>query len=249
VLLRRLPRDSPIHRLWAGTKLIALTLLTIATLFNPAWPQLAATAAVTVLSVGAAHVPRNAVPRLPPWYWATLLVGLGFAYLGHGVEQYLSLLLLSALFMVLSAVVAWTTSLDDVAPALRALGAPFRRIGLPVDEWALTAALCVRSLPLVLTELRTVVAARRLRPAQGRLAAALLLGIVGDVGAAAMAAAIRRAADMGEAMTARGGSAAASRGSGSGGRGNRFRWADAVALLVVVAACVLPPLIVHLAHR
>jgi energy-coupling factor transport system permease protein len=235
VLLRRLPHDSAMHRLWAGTKFIALALLTVATLLNPSWAQLLAITVVVGLAVIVARVPRSAVPRLPIWFWLITLAGLGFAALGHGTAHYLQLICLSALFMILSAVLAWTTALDEIAPALRTLGAPLRRVGVPIDEWAITTALCVRSLPLLLDECRTLLAARRLRRQQPLRPGVALTSLL-DLLTAAMAVTIRRAADMGDAITVRGGTRLAA-------RPVRLSWRDAVALGVVVAACVVPSVV------
>jgi energy-coupling factor transport system ATP-binding protein len=234
VILRRLPREGLMHRMWVGTKLAVLALLTVATLLDPSWAQLAATALVVLLAVITARVPRSAVPRFPWWFWLTLAVGLAVAAVGNGTAQYVQLVCLSTLFMVLSAVVAWTTDLGDLAPAVRMLGAPLRRVRLPVDEWALTTALCVRSVPLIIDECRTSIAARRLRPrVRGVRPEAWARSLV-DLLTAMMAVTIRRATDMGEAIRVRGGDAKPP------GRPIRVSWTDAVTVVVVAAACAAP---------
>jgi energy-coupling factor transport system permease protein len=234
VVLRRLPRETLVHRLSVGTKLATLAALTVATALNPRWSQIAATAAVAALAVLAARVPRTAVPRLPVWFWVTMLAGFGLSALGHGAGRFLQLVALSTLFVALSAVATWTTSLDEVAPALATFGAPLRRIGIPVDEWAVTTALSVRSLPLLVDEMRVMMAARRLRLPAGPRRVRELPGALVDLSTAAMAVTIRRATDMGEAITARGGGRRLASGRG------RFARRDALALVVVVAACILP---------
>jgi energy-coupling factor transporter ATP-binding protein EcfA2/energy-coupling factor transporter transmembrane protein EcfT len=231
VILRRLPREGLMHRMWVGTKLAVLVLLTVATLLHPSWAQLAATALVVLLAVISARVPRSAVPRFPWWFWLTLAVGLAVAAVGNGTAHYLQLVCLSTLFMVLSAVVAWTTDLGDLAPAVRMLGAPLRRVRLPVDEWAMTTALCVRSLPLIIDECRTSIAARRLRPGVRAIRPEAWAHSLIDLLTAMMAVTIRRATDMGEAITVRGGDA---------GRPIRVSWTDAVTVVVVAAACAAP---------
>jgi energy-coupling factor transport system permease protein len=112
------------------------------------------------------------------------------------------------------------------------LGRPLRALRLPVDEWAVTMALCVRSLPLLVEELRTLVAARRLRPpyltADGkrdRIVDAV------DLCAASLVVALRRADEMGDAIRARGGTANFSaRAVGPARR-------DAVALTLAAMVC------------
>jgi energy-coupling factor transport system permease protein len=231
-MFSRLPGDSPLQRIWVGTKLASLAMLTVAVLFNPAWTQVVSVAAVTAIAVLAARVPRSAVPRLPMWYWIPLLVGLGLAFVGHGARHYLNLIALTVLFTVMSALVVWTTSMHDLAPALGRLGRPLARLGLPVAEWAAVTALAVRCLPLLLQEFRTLLAARRQRRLDRR--ANELLGSLVDVLTAAMVVTIRRASDLGAAVTARGGDPSPNHDGPRPGRG------DAVTLLIVTVACVLP---------
>jgi energy-coupling factor transport system permease protein len=112
--------------------------------------------------------------------------------------------------------------------------APFRLVRVPVDEAAVAVALCVRSLPLLVDEMRTLVAARRLRPAlprPGRTTMQRWLDEPVDLLVAALAVSMRRAGELAEAITARGGTGLIA------ARTGRPRWADAVALLVVGAAC------------
>lgn len=107
VLLRRLPHDSSVHRLWIGTKLFALLALTVATGLNTGWAQLLAVAGIVALTLVAARVPWRARPRLPTWFWATMALGLVLAGLGGGADRFLRLLGFTLLFMVLSLVIAW----------------------------------------------------------------------------------------------------------------------------------------------
>jgi energy-coupling factor transport system permease protein len=208
VVFKLLPGTSVLHRMWVGTKLVSLTLLNFAVLLNPTWAQLLAAVVVTVAAIVAARVPWSAVPRLPWWFCATLLIGLGVAALGHGLAHYLQLVALSSVFSILSVVIVWTTTMDDLAAALASLTKPLRRLGLPADEWVVTTALTVRSLPLLVEECRVLIAARRLRPRPARSRVENMPSEVVDLLTTAMASALRRSSDIGEAMTARGGAAA-----------------------------------------
>ena len=60
--------------------------------------------------------------------------------------------------------VSWTTNTADIAPALAKLGRPLKFFRLPVDDWAATTALALRSFPLLVDEFRVLFAARKLRP-------------------------------------------------------------------------------------
>jgi energy-coupling factor transport system permease protein len=236
VLLKRLPGNSLMHRLWAGTKLLGLAILTIAVLLRPSWGMIIALGVVTVVVVIAARVPRSAVPRMPGWFWLSVLIGLALSWFGGNLESSLQVLALTAAFIVLSAVVTWTTALEDLAPAVATLGTPLRWVRVPVEEWAVTTVLCIRSLPLLVEELRVLFAARRLRGRSGRRRAASAVEGLIDVLTAATASTIRRANDLGAALAARGGAMRLN------ARRVRIGWTDVVAL-VVVAGCSAVPFI------
>lgn len=234
VLFRQLPVQGPMHRVWIGTKLVGLAALTVAVLLNPSWSQLSALAALCLLSVVAARVPLNAWPRIPLWFWLVIGAGLALAQAGGGGAQYLTVMALTALFLVLTAVVMWTSAMEDLAPALSVFARPLRPLRVPVDEWAAATALCVRSLPLVVDEMRTVVAVRRQRPASRATRPSALVRSAVDLLTVVMAVALRRASDMGEAITARGG------GGQLGAHPVRVGWRDAFGLAVIAAACLVP---------
>jgi energy-coupling factor transport system permease protein len=237
VLMSRLPGDSPLHRVWIGTKIVALALLTVELLIDPGWARVVSLAALLALAVIAGRVPRNAVPRIPLWFWAIVLIGLLLSLSGNGAAHYLRLLALSMTFTGLSLVVAWTSDPADVVSAVVTLGGPLRRLRLPVEEWAIVCGLAVRILPLLVDECRTLLAARRMRGGSGeRRPAAVLAGLV-DLVSAAMSSAVRRGMDLGAAITARGGVGASPAGGPRPGR------QDVVALAIVVVVCILPSVV------
>ena len=102
----------------------------------------------------AGHLPHLSVGR----------VTLGFG----GLDAYCRFVGVSVALLLAAALVGWTTPLGEIAPAVSRLLGPLRWIRVPVDEAAVAVALCVRSLPLLVDEMRTLVAARRLRPAPPR---------------------------------------------------------------------------------
>jgi energy-coupling factor transport system permease protein len=126
-----------------------------------------------------------------------------------------------------------------------------RKLRVPVDELAATVALCVRCLPLLLDEMRTLLAARRLRPthvagaaedvlradapvhhtSKARRTAQRVLAEPADLLGAVLAVSMRRAGELGEALTARGGVT-----TGVGTRPGPGL-SDVVAGLVVAATC------------
>lgn len=236
VLLRQLPGPSTVHGLWAGTKLVCLLLFTIVMLSCPGWAAALGGTALVVAAARATRIPASAVPRLPGWAWAFLALGAGTSFLGHGLGLYMQSMLITLALLGFGAIVAWTTPVADIAPAVARLAGPLRAIGVPVHEWALVLGLCLRSLPLVLEEFRILLAARRLRrrPAErGLRALGAMASELVDLLTATTAVSIRRAAELGRAITIRGGTPAA---RSAGSRPGR---ADYACLSVVVAACVL----------
>lgn len=169
--LRYVPGSSPLHRMWAGTKLVALTLLSIALLLWPTWRSLVVGGAVLVVAFLAARLPRGISPKLPKWIFA--LLGVGFlvalfaggppiVHVGRwhfgvgGVEAWARLLLLTFEILGATALLGWTTPLADLSPALGRLIGPLRRVKVPVDELVGAIALSIRCLPLLLEEVRVL---------------------------------------------------------------------------------------------
>ncbi|MFT4126823.1 MAG: energy-coupling factor transporter transmembrane protein EcfT [Gordonia sp. (in: high G+C Gram-positive bacteria)] len=235
VPLRQVPGDSVIHRLWAGTKLLILLILGVMTWVLPSWPALGMVAAIVVITVLMAGIPLGAIPRPPWWFWGLLGIGLA-ANAAFGPEAmivFARAIMVGLVLVASSILVIWTTPLAEIAPAIAVLLRPLRLLRLPVDEWAVSVALCLRGLPLLIEELRLLRAAHRLRPTapadSGHPAAEM--GII-DVVVAAMSSALRRAEEMAEAITARGGTGRLT------AYPSRPGWTDAVVLTVVVVACI-----------
>ncbi|MGH1524479.1 CbiQ family ECF transporter T component [Leifsonia sp. L25] len=205
VMLRILPRRSPLHRTWAGTKVIALTVLTIPGVMFPTWTTLGILLAVTLAGFAAARATPAAVPRLPRTVWALLAVTGVLAWIGGGLAAFLISLGLTATLTFLAVVITWTTPLAELAPALAVLWSPLRRIGVPVNEWSLTTALAARAVPLFFEEVRVLLAARRLRGGNRVSGIRSARDALVDVLTAVLAAAQRRANDFGRTMTLRGG--------------------------------------------
>jgi energy-coupling factor transport system permease protein len=105
--------------------------------------------------------------------------------------------------------VSWTTNIAEIAPAVATLGRPLRALRIPVDEWAVALALALRAFPMLIDEFRVLYAARRLRPRQvprSRMARRKRWALeLIDLIATAITVTLRRADEMGDAITARGG--------------------------------------------
>jgi len=224
VLLRPVPGDSAVHRLWAGSKLLMVAGIGVLMTFYPGWVPIAAVGLLVLVAGRIARIPRGVLPSIPGWLWILLFFGgltatfaggspvidVGSLHLGlGGLLNFLRITALSIVLLGLGAMVSWTTNVAEIAPAVATLGRPLRALRIPVDEWAVTLALALRAFPMLIEEFRVLYAARRLRPKdvahtrRGRVRS-IWLEII-DLLAAAITVALRRADEMGDAITARGG--------------------------------------------
>ena len=250
VLLRPVPGRSVVHELWAGTKLIVVAGIGVLLTYYPGWIPIGLVAALVLVTAWLARVPWGALPSVPYWLWIVLFLGgataafaggaphltVGAVTVGFGgVLNFLRLTLLATVLLGLGALVSWTTNVAEVAPAISKLGRPLKAMRIPIEDWAVTIALALRAFPMLIEEFRVLFAARRLRPRdpvitgrerRHRWAAELV-----DLLAAAITVALRRADEMGDAITARGGAGQLS------ALPSRPKWADAVALAIVLAIC------------
>ena len=156
-------------------------------------------------------------------------IGLG------GLLKFLRITALSIVLLALGGMVSWTTNVAEIAPAVAKLGRPLRPLRVPVDEWAVALALALRAFPMLIDEFRMLYAARSLRPkavlTRRRDRRRRWALEVVDLIAAAVIVALRRADEMGDAITARGGAGQIS----AAPSGPKLR--DWVALAIVVAVC------------
>jgi energy-coupling factor transport system permease protein len=250
VLLRPVPGRTLIHDLWAGTKLLVVFGISVLLTFYPGWVPIGAVGALVLTAVWMAHIPRGALPSVPRWVWILVAFGALTAALGGGAPivhlgsvaigfggllNFLRITALSIALLGLGAMVSWTTNVAEIAPAVATLGRPLRWLRIPVDEWAVALALALRAFPMLIDEFRVLYASRRLRPrqkprtrrARRRSWAAELI----DMLTAAITVALRRADEMGDAITARGGTGQIS------AVPSRPKVADWVTLVIVVAVC------------
>lgn len=248
-LLREVKVDSAVHRLWAGTKILVVAGLSVTLSYFPTWGAIGLATAMLLAAVLVARIPAGAWPRPPRWFWIVLLVSgalasgaggsphvmvdgvkLGFG----GLDAYAKFVAVGVLLLLAAMVLGWTTPLGEIAPAVARLMAPLRLIRVPVDELATAVALCVRSLPLLVGEMRTLLAARRLRPAPERPGRSQLerwLDEIVDLMVTAMAVSVRRAGELAEAITARGGTGRIA------ARTRRPGASDALALAIAAGIC------------
>ncbi|MFV8163619.1 energy-coupling factor transporter transmembrane component T family protein [Mycobacterium sp. 134] len=250
VLLRPVPGDTVIHRLWAGTKLLAVAGIGLLLTFYPGWVPIAAVAVLVLVTARLAHIPRGVLPSIPFFLWILVALGGALAALAGGspvidigsvqvglggLLNYLRVTALAIVLLGLGALVSWTTNVADVAPAVATLGRPLRLFRIPVHDWAVTIALALRAFPMLIDEFRTLYAAHRLRPVEPaetfRARRKQRVSNLVDLLAAAVTVALRRGDEMGDAITARGGAGQISAAP------SRPRSRDWIAFAILVLVC------------
>ncbi len=250
VLLRPVPGRSAIHELWAGSKLIVVFAISVLLIFYPGWAPIGLLAALVLVAARVARIPRGALPSVPRGLWILLsIVGITAVLAGGspviqmgtvsiglgGLLNFLRITAMSIVLLGLGAMVSWTTNVAEIAPAVATLGRPLRLVRIPVDEWAVALALALRTFPMLIDEFRVLHAARRLRPKQAvrtvRTRLRRLMTEMIDLIVAVMTVTLRRADEMGDAITARGGTGQISAAP------SRPKKADWVALSITFAFC------------
>src|SRR5216110_839434 len=81
VLLRPVPGRTPVHELWAGTKLLVVAGVGVLLALYPGWVPIAVVAVLVLLTAWLARVPWGALPSAPVWLWIVLLIGAAIAAL------------------------------------------------------------------------------------------------------------------------------------------------------------------------
>nr|WP_269142763.1 energy-coupling factor transporter transmembrane protein EcfT [Mycobacterium malmoense] len=245
-----MPGHSAIHQLWAGTKLIVAFGISVLLTLYPEWLTIGLVATLVLAGAWVAHIPRGVLPSPPRWLWILLAVVGGTAILAGGGPQiqvgtvslglgglleFLRLTALSIVLLGMGALVSWTTNVAEIAPAVATLGRRLRPLRIPVDDWSVALALALRTFPMLIDEFRVLYAARRLRPKQTpRTRGARLRWLAADVIdliVAVVTVTLRRADEMGDAITARGGTGQISAAP------SRPKRADWVALSIVSVVC------------
>lgn len=262
MLLVPVPGSSAIHNLWAGTKLLVVFGVSVLLTFYPGWVTIGLVAALLGAAVRIARIPRGALPTVPRWLWVLLALGfvtaalaggdptvpVGGLHIGlGGALNFLRITALSIVLLGLGAMVSWTTNVAEIAPALATLGRPLKPLRFPIDEWAVALALALRAFPMLIDEFQVLYAARMLRPNRipsGRRARVRQQSrSMIDLMAAAIVVTLRRADEMGDAITARGGIGQL---SASPARPKLADWLSlAIALSAGVTAVAIETLILH----
>ncbi|MGW0178539.1 energy-coupling factor transporter transmembrane component T family protein [Nocardia sp. NPDC003345] len=191
-----LARNSPVHRIPAGVKLVLLLVgIVAATLFVRSPAQLGVVAVVVAGLFALARIPwRTAVAQLRPVLWMLALIAV-FQVLTTSPARAIVVCGLLLVSVALAALVTLTTRVTDLLDAVtRALG-PLRRIGVNPERVGLLLTLAIRCVPLLAEIVREVADARRARGVQWSVTALVTPVLVRS---------LRTADAMGEALVARG---------------------------------------------
>ncbi len=249
-VLRYVPGSSPVHRMWAGTKLLVLTASSIGLLLWPSWEVSGVAAALLLAGFLSARLPRGIFPRLPRWILLVVLVsfllalvagGSPMVEVGHrwigfgGVDRWALFSLLGIEILAFAGLISWTTQLADLAPALGRLARPLRVLRIPVDELIGATALSIRCLPLLLEEARVLSAARRSRRPPGGRDFRSYSKEAEELMFAALSNALRRSRETAEAIESRGGVPTIARETHSLGAPDVFALAAAAAAFAAMA--------------
>ena len=212
-MLRYYDSESPIHQLWAGTKVLWLPAVGTTIAFQVSWIAIGLGWAAALVIFGLARLPIGVLPRPPKLLLIAVAVSILLASLGGGEPSFYLLsgpaaasiarfMCFAWMMVFYGLMIGWTTKLDEIGSSIARLFRSFGRVGLPVVEMAATVTIAIRAVPLVADELRLVVAARRVRGVQPQeeftqQAVAIAVSLVIST--------FRRSADLGRTLAARGG--------------------------------------------
>lgn len=155
------PGTGPLHRLPASVKLVAMVIgiLAITIAVRRPW-QVLPVAVIILLGYVLARIPvRTAIRQLLPMVWVLGMIAI-FQTLVAGWERAVVVCGVLLLSVALAALVTLTTPVTEMLDVIeRALG-PLRRVGVDPERVALTLALTIRCIPLLVDIVRQVRDAR-----------------------------------------------------------------------------------------
>jgi biotin transport system permease protein len=174
------PGNSPIHRLPAGLKLVALGVVVIvmtALITTPERLPFGIIVVVAVFLIARLRM-RVVLTSLRPLFWVVLMI-FTFQIIFASWERAVVVCGVMILSIALAIVVSLTTRTMDMLAALTRMFSPLQRFGFRPDRMALVLALAIRSIPLMVELITQVDEARRARGLKfipHRLAVPVVLG-------------------------------------------------------------------------
>jgi biotin transport system permease protein len=190
-----LPRESPVHRMRAGTKLLLMLLAGAGSVFlDHPWQVVVAIGLVLTAYLLAGLSLHLAAKQVRPLVWIVGAVAT-FHVIVNGWERAAVFVGVIVSLILLAALVTLTTRATDMVDAVvRAIG-PLRRVGVQPERVGLLLALGIRSVPVVVSLAEEVRDAQR---ARGLTASPLAFAVP------LIVRSLRHADDLGDALVARG---------------------------------------------
>ena len=163
--------SSPIHRLRAGAKIVALAIGAGLVFAADGWIALAGSAFVAAMGFAVARIPaRLAFAQIRPALWI-----LGAIFLFHGLigEWRTGAVVVARFVIVLSmaSLVTLTTRVSDMMAAIERGLSPLRRLGMNPATAALCLSMAIRFVPVLANEAAAVREAQRARGLERSLTA------------------------------------------------------------------------------
>ena len=161
-------RDTFAHGLDPRSKVIFVAAFLVAAFIADGWLDLGVVALVAVAMLAASGIgPRRALSSLRPFAWLMAFVLVfNAAFSAAGLAGALQSVARFALVLLGSSTLMGTTSPTELTDAASMLLAPLRRLGVRVDDVALSVSMTLRFVPVVLGEFRRVKAAQEARLAR-----------------------------------------------------------------------------------
>ncbi len=162
-----LARETFLHKLPAGRKLLALAAIGLIFPFVPGWwlPAVVLLAALTLYALcGTEALNRLKVMRTLVLFLAFIGVIQG---LGQGWAEALNVVLRMLAMVLLADLVTFSTTMREMMGAIEPLLKPFARFGLNPQRIALAVALVMRFIPYLLANWRERDEAHRARTGRG----------------------------------------------------------------------------------
>jgi biotin transport system permease protein len=190
-----LPGSSPVHRVPAGAKLVAMVAAGAGSVFVDRPWQVAVALAVVGGGYALARIPwRTALAQVRPLLWVAGAAAV-FHVVVSGWERAFVVVGVLAALVLLAALVTLTTRTTALVDAVVRACGPLRRVGVDPDRVGLLIALGIRAVPVVVTIAEQVRDAQRAR-GLGASPRAFAVPLV--------VRSLRHADAMGEALAARG---------------------------------------------
>jgi len=218
-----LPGDSVLHRLDPRTKLLGLAAMLLAVFLSPNTTGILITGAAAVVLAWLSRTGwRVWVWGLNRFAWMLAVVAGANLFFRSGgelisvgewelpftvesVQTGLKFALQVVEAIMLSMILAFTTTPRELTRAVQRVASPLTRLKVPVDDVAVVLLLAIRFIPLLQQELRTIIDAQRARGVEFRRGNLIVRSRnLTAVLVPAMVATLRRADTLALAMTARG---------------------------------------------